>query len=522
VSNQQLLLDVATVYPAQLGDTLCQIRQYCAASGVDLEQVSLIARSTDRALIEAKIGAVGSVIEIESFDDRGVDSTGAVVHAIRQRLSQLAAQGAPVVVEVVSYRGLVLKAIQSFRLPPLRILSINFQRLIGCPLPFGARAAFIPRTLGPWRFAHIATEPEAVSAMQKGLRERGVTSRDTAIRQASIRDVLALTDARFRGSSSTTGTHGMISHLVAVAQRQGLINVVQPTPRDAVNPVIWLSSETPRLESAVAVDPSPVGTGLAGSVAETPANSSVTDIPTDDVADQPSFPENEQPGTDSPSETIKKTLTAVAFGPYPIARAALYDSLDELFRGQRKATDDDHATCLRTLMREAITHAPAAVKRRGFDSLRQRGVWKHAAALVKKVLLRSGALASNEGSPILAGLGADLISIGEASKDWRCRADAEIVLAYVERAGQLAEASVEDLAGALYASRDDHPYQATVSAIRHLLDQKRLVKVGDTDEVYYELAAAGACAIAMLPEHRDSLAGSGDGNGEVLAAARPR
>lgn len=520
VINQLLVVDVATVFPDQVSQTLAQLRQYCAANGVDVGRLILVVRRDDRALVEAKFGAVQSMIEIEPFGDGRSDTTAIVIQAIQERLAQMATQGTPIAVEVVSYRGWVLKAIQSLHLPPLRIVSVNFQRIVGCNPQFAPRASVYSKPIGGWRFGHIATEQEALSVLLKGLLERGIISRETAVRQASIRDVLAVTDPRFRGNSTTTGTHGMIRHLVAVAQRQGLITVIQTTPRDAVNPVIWLNSEATVLEPAITVSPLKPDSESTAEANPTPR---AVEIETgaghsDEASNPSSVGETGEDKADSPSELIKKALMEIGFGPYPVARVALYDSIDGVLSEHRKAGPDKQPLSLRKVVKEALKLAPGAVKQRGFDPLRQRGVWKYAAALVKKVLLRAGALLSSDGTPVVADLGADLTPLGEAHKDWRCRADAEIVLAYIEHAGRLPQSSVEDLAGALYASRDDDPYHTTVSAIRHLLEQKKLVEVGVGDEISYQLPARAA---SVVPESRSTLASSDDGNGK-LVAVKPR
>ena len=141
---------------------------------------------------------------------------------------------------------------------------------------------------------------------------------------------------------------------------------------------------------------------------------------------------------------------------------------------------------------------------------------------MKKIILQSGAFIGLDGSPIRTGLGADLDAITEPLQDWRCHADAQIILAYVQEAGRLFEDSVEDLAGAIYASRDDDRYGVTVNAIRQLLADGKLTKVETNEGITYQVLRAESPVVPAESSVLPSAHHADDGNGKALIGTKPR
>lgn len=525
------IFDLVNVFPDQLHAVLRSIDVFRRENRISSSQISLIAFPRDKGDIEAAFSADLPPIFSVELPPGGANPhlrISAAVSGISAELRRQAEDQKPKEIKVVSFRGLVLKEIARTSIPSLKVETVNFPVISN----YEARRLPPASSAKTWRYGHVATEREALQMMISALKARGATSKEKGVRQALIRDLLALTDPRFHGNAASTNTQGMVGYLVGVAANQGLIETLVVTPGDRVNPIIWATESTslhtaptppelpPVTASETAVPPLAATTTLNLTNADSAPSQKVDGHPSIEAREESNPPAATPSASSTASEKIRQTLESIKYGPYPVARMALYDAIDVILNPSETDPSHQNEHSLRTLMREAIQLAPEMVARRQLDPTRQTAVWKHAAALVKRMILQSGALVDGDGNQVVVGLGADLAKIGPPPVDWRIRVDAEIVFAYISEIKEFCENSIEDLAGALFSNRDDASYEATVSAVRLLLQEKKL-SVSSTGGTNYYRVATPPVAPPSVHQIGDEAAAH-DGNGSALLLTRPR
>jgi len=250
---------------------------------------------------------------------------------------------------------------------------------------------------------------------------------------------MAMIDQRLAGNGQTTGSSGLVSTLIRIAEARGLIEVDRTA--NSKNPLIWPSRDTsaaPRSRSECVT--------LNGSTGEKP----------NDSPDQ----------IQHRSRQFESLLKPAGMEPLTDARRALYDAIEEI------VTADDHLT-LDLLISRAKEQAKMSLEAAG----KGNQPWSRAGSLVMRLLTTAAVLIGEEQRPIVAGWAGSLEKVTGLVESWRIKADAEIILALITLTDDVSVDDVSNLAGLLYRQRSDETRELVLKAVKHLLISDKAVEV---------------------------------------------
>jgi hypothetical protein len=305
---------------------------------------------------------------------------------------------------------------------------------------------------------------DALDVLARVLRNRGSYSIENHFKSTELRPAMAAIDPRFVGNGMQTGTAGMMSALIAIAEERQIISVDRTML--AHNALIWLR-ETPNPTTEVHV-----ATGAATSAAATTAPAVTERAP------QPLMPPSGG-AEDSPhrSRRLEVFLKTKGMGPYTVARLAMYDAIEATV-GDAAANGGKLLT-LDSLIDAAMVKASEVLRGAGRDTAEKRQPWSKIKSFLQRLLTQAAVLLDENGQPISAGWSSRLRSVKGFAEDWRTKADAEIVLSLITDADDISEDDASSLAGILYHKHDLDSRAAVFRAVAYLIETERAIEQTD-------------------------------------------
>ena len=453
-SIMQLIIDLTK---ANVGsEVTCARSAYrsIAADNVCPPDIALVLRM-DQVWVKSEFP--GARLEI-------VDDFLQAPSAVSRMLSQASSGSASAVVMLFSYNGAVLRlAYRPWQ--NVRVLPSSFSGLRIAP-PFApsrtAPEGGIPDLI--WRFDRIAPLEDALKVLLDVLRRNGYRSESQAVRQASIRPLMAA-DSRFSGKSATTGTGGMMKQLVAIAEARGQLGVSWV---DRVNPLIWIKDE--RVVNAAVATSDGNATSFSperdGAVTEIPSNLAIPPTRTATI----DTTQVKGPGIDVPvktdvprSRTLGSVLRDENMGPFAEARSAMETAIDKLGTTGlsvdeliSRAVDDS-----RTQLGESVKKQP----------------WLSIGNFYRRILLKWGALLDEDGRPIGPGWGSGPTRVKSMSENWTVQIDAAMLLALIEKVDDISDRDAKHLARAIYHRASPEDVDKITRAVVELIRQGKVEQI---------------------------------------------
>ena len=320
-----------------------------------------------------------------------------------------------------------------------------------------------------WPYAAVVALDDALDLLVSVLDEERSHALSSATKATDLRPKMARRDARFIGNAESTGTAGMMTTLIGVAEARGLIQVNRELLRD--NAFIWLNGGVaiPTASSTISVTPAiPLQPNV-------PVHTQAEAATTLTVA--------EADGEPSRSQALEQVLKHCGLSPYAKARAALYDELSSLVRSTQDLPLD-----------ELVSRAAEQAEKR-----LPKEPWRKAVGVVRKLVLRAGVALDDNGVVIKPGWRSAQARVATFSDEWQGRLDAELLLALVHGATDITEDDIDDLAGMLYHDRIHVGRQKVWKAVGHLLDSGRAVEVVDGDRTFLRPAEVEGPPEGIIP-----------------------
>jgi hypothetical protein len=274
---------------------------------------------------------------------------------------------------------------------------------------------------------------------------RVLTTADRPVRQTDVRPLLERLDPRFhrdRTRPLATDNPKMMGLLVDIARRRGLVETDGPSD----NPFIKLTarghSEYGRLSPMIRSGTPALGAGTL-----------------------PGAPGPDEPGR--PSDEYLRILKAIKRGPFQEVRGAVLDEMERLL---------PERPTLGALLDGAIGRVRPEIDAARRERNKKDIPWGQVQAFLAIMITRCKVMLNGD-TPVTASARDRHTVVTRAADSWRVRLEAELVVLLLENGCTIDIYSHEDLAGALFNSRQD--LQPVYDCIAHLVESGRCEESGD-------------------------------------------
>lgn len=488
-----MVVDFTKCFPNTQAKCLSTIETYRRTVGAPLDGLVPIIRA-DQVDLAERFRSNPSL--------RVVPTIGHVEQVVREIVEDSAARGHRSI-KIVSYDGGILK--QAQLLGATRGLAVEANSFsnpaISNPI------ADIPQPTQRWQFDYIAPLDEAVQLLISALSRRRLGS----VRQTDVRGLLAQEDRRFafEGNALASGTVGMVSTLLRIAQQRGAI---QLQGAESGNPwVLTQGSGIPPMvtnTSRLFLRPQViVNKGLDGVTAtqspalrsvgqETPNGNASHGVPTAvltevDAVEEPSWVSNGAPTVNPSAQAdinafehrsrlMEKRIREGNMGPYVKCRNASYDAIEEMMASKTTRT-----------LSELIQLATAGA----LDKLQEddasseyvdKQPWRRLASFLHKILTRSGAVLS-DGVPLPESSISLRKPVHSLSDNWRVKADGLILFALIQKMSDVSLYDLPNLGGVLFHDREHAGQEKVLACLEHLITSDAIIEVDVNGDKFFRL-----------------------------------
>jgi hypothetical protein len=404
----------------------------------------LLCRPDQEELLRSNFAAFDTTIQVMS----PMPSVREVLNSLESHVSALrAAQNDGESIRVFSYHGPVMSLPARAASTSNRPIEIRHWRDLD-PFSRERSAAGQLPSLSSWPTT-LMSESEALDVLRKALTDvRPATNRATAVRQSDIRNLIAVIDPRLGKENPAARVPGLISRLVRMAQRSGVVGLDES---DGVNPLIWLvDGHAPEAGEAPGAD--------------TPAPAPSAVAPT---------------STERLSQVFNSTLRDKGLGPYPDARWLVLEKMEHIVAKSGS----------RLTARELVAQATKEVRASSLEhSWCKNYSWKRVRAFVLRLLGMTPALRDEQGELFLASGRTVLKKVSAFSSDWMHAVEGLLIREIIREHDDVTCDRHEEIAGAIYMRHTEETHRRIDRAVSKLLED------GAIDEV--------ACPTSFTPVYR--------------------
>jgi hypothetical protein len=443
----RIIFDLASCFAGGEAEAIEVTRRYAASQAVPDEHLHVVLRPDQQA-----------VPEIPASWRRELSERIGVPYVARRMVEGMLSPTNPIRIHVMSFNSVVLRPLQQFRYGGVEVQTVHLGALRHI---FQDRSLRIADGEPRWAFDQVAPLEDAIRVLQKVLEGRGATSRASAPRVTDIRPAMAFVDGRFAGKGLLTGTSGMMTMLVQIAERRGIVEVDRQSTMG--NFFVWLRSSASAsvvkpaapVSPAVSLDPRADDRVAAAESLGEPsvASESVDQAPSRDIEYR--------------SRVLEGHLKASGYGPYAIGREAIWRFLPDAMSRSAGATLDQ-------VISAAAKEARSNVKEKYPD---KEQPWSRIQAFVRKLLTESRSVLDPTGVALQVGWRSGGSQVGQLTDDWLVRVDACLVVVLVDRE-DLSDDDEQDLAGALFHDRQgDQAADRVKRAVGFLLDSGTISEI---------------------------------------------
>jgi hypothetical protein len=303
-----------------------------------------------------------------------------------------------------------------------------------------------------WKYT-ICTEEEAMSVLLEAV------SRAGTLQQTQVKPLMRSLDSRFAGKAQANGTVGMISHLIARAEREGLITVDRGL------------DEAGRLVDQRRLS-NPLIQGTMRLIQASPATTTVAAPAEKTVAAQPP---GSKPVREHDSRVYAAAIQKSRCGPFSDVRPRLYEALLEVVMNEAPAPLGELIALAADRVRAAEREGPESEQASASDPRVSSTLWPAIEDAFANLVVSAGAVLDEERVPIRPGWGVKRKVIygvapsTDQDAPLAVRCDAHLVRLVLEDQGALRERDLPNLARAMFHSSARDAISAVEDAVDFML-----------------------------------------------------